>query len=660
MIIAPRLNGREKEFTAFCRWLSKCCMTNSTADVPLDVATAREKVRSLVSDLPNEGEIRLLLACSIVLDMVARGWEVSLRNKRVELLPPSLDAASSVEKKAHVRRGHLLERNTQLQEQSVREFIGRMEQRRLGPRGWHSIFSVMRDGRFLAVELKAGAAALTEDERVQSLRTSISPYVQLVDADAVCEHTGLKLIEIWRYFRHTWVNAYKSLPGRSMPILVRDAAAPNHPVIGIAALGSSMAQQRLRDEWIGWEPDIFLEKLLKNDRRSRDWILRSVERLIDAIYIKDFVRTGLLSNGLIARPNRRIIERLFDAAGEAIQHHRVSPHAASHKANADSEAVDWVAQASTPLFRSKRAKTLAKLLQIRLTLLESGIDRGVSIEAALKSAPFRSALSQLVRMVKAEHVGVDMMDIVVCGAIAPYNVLLGGKLVCLLLASPEVVEFYRERYEGRASVIASSMKGDDVVRKPNLVLLATTSLYGVGSSQYNRLRVPLELVGGQAGERLEYVELGASRGYGSSQFSQVTLTYLGTLLGRLDGQKVNSIFGEGVNPLMRKIRDGLAEIGLPSDELLQHGNRRVVYGVPLARNFREVLLGLDENAKYVLPTRRPRATSDALASFWIKRWLAKRIKNPEVLLEVARHALTYPISHGARVPHQFHDDDLFD
>lgn len=39
------------------------------------------------------------------------------------------------------------------------------------------------------------------------------------------------------------------------------------------------------------------------------------------------------------------------------------------------------------------------------------------------------------------------------------------------------------------------MKGAAVTCPPNLVLLATTSLYGVGSSQYNRLRVPLKELG---------------------------------------------------------------------------------------------------------------------------------------------------------------------
>lgn len=233
---------------------------------------------------------------------------------------------------------------------------------------------------------------------------------------------------------------------------------------------------------------------------------------------------------------------------------------------------------------------------------------------------------------------------------APYNVLLGGKLVCLLLASPEVVEFYRNRYGKQASIIASSMKGEAVVRAPNLVLLATTSLYGVGSSQYNRLRVPLDEVGGKAGQRLEYAELGVSKGYGSYHFSQASVDYLEVFLGRAgDGRKVNSIFGEGVNPLMRKLRDGLAEVGLPSDDLLKHGNARVVYGVQLAENFRAVLLGLDSKPRYFLTLRQPEKSTELLADFWRKRWLVGRISRPGILEEVVKHTLSYPIVHGARV-----------
>ena len=154
--------------------------------------------------------------------------------------------------------------------------------------------------------------------------------------------------------------------------------------------------------------------------------------------------------------------------------------------------MDWRKQASTPLFRSKRARTLALLLGIRIGLKAAGLDgkSAASLKAALANPQGRNTLRHLVRLVKAEHVGVDMMDIIICGAVAPYSVLLGGKLVCLLLTSSELAGFYRERYGEQASIIASSMKGEAVVRPPNLVLLATTSLYGVGSRFSSTALVP--------------------------------------------------------------------------------------------------------------------------------------------------------------------------
>lgn len=440
-------------------------------------------------------------------------------------------------------------------------------------------------------------------------------------------------------------------------LLVRDAAAPFHPVIGIGALGSSMAQQSERDAWIGWDSDTFI-KALEEQPTARwcRWVHSSVDRLLNGIYQKDFMSEGVVERLDIKKPTEEVIRRLLKEAARAAEAHRLYPSAADHKCNTNggtANCADWEKQAQTQLFRAKRAKTLALVLGIRRNLQEAGLMEysSAALRKALGDSRAKNAFRQLVRLVKAEHVGVDMMDITICGAIAPYNLLLGGKLVCLMLTSPEVVQFYRTRYGEQHSIIASSMKGAAVVRPPNLVLLATTSLYGVGSSQYNRIRVPLEAVGGKAGSILEYDELGISRGFGSYHFSKASLDYLETLIPRGDdSRKVNSIFGEGVNPLMRKLRDGLAGVGLPANELLMHGNPRVVYGVPIAENFREVLLGRDVKPKYWLSLKNAKEHSDLLAEFWRKRWLAGRIKRPGVLEAVGKHTLSYPITHGARVP----------
>src|SRR5690606_20669236 len=90
-----------------------------------------------------------------------------------------------------------------------------------------SIFNLMRDGRELADALQSAGASTDV----------IRPYVQIVDS-STCDLTGFKLHDIWRYFRHTWSNAYATVPGRSMPILIRDAATEFHTVIGLAAISS--------------------------------------------------------------------------------------------------------------------------------------------------------------------------------------------------------------------------------------------------------------------------------------------------------------------------------------------------------------------------------------------------------------------------------------
>jgi len=90
-------------------------------------------------------------------------------------------------------------------------------------------------------------------------------------------------------------------------------------------------------------------------------------------------------------------------------------------------------------------------------------------------------------------------------------------------------------------------------------------------------------------------------------------------------------------------------LGLSSDELLNHGGPRLVYGVPLAHNFREYLLGFDARPRYFLPPRRAAAATRQMVRWWAERWLSPRIARDDVLERLGLHTLVRPIRHGARV-----------
>ncbi len=654
--IEPKLSKRKHaDFASFFASVSSEVEKTEHNELPAIIRRFRSTIYASLSVIMPTEELELAFVKSALLDLLGTGWKIRIVERAVQLEAPIEELNDPGAYKNGVRRSHRLEREDQLADSSVREFVRRMESHQLTSKGWHSIFSVMRDGERLAKRLREVLSETDYARQSEFLRAIIDPYLEMVTDDGICSQTGLLLRDIWRYFRYTWVNSYKSLPGRSMSLLVRDRAAPNHPVIGIAALGSSVAQQRVRDIWIGWDQDGILERLTKtpNEEHAR-WLLISLEDLISGIYVKDLLAEGKCTRAEIERPSPGIIERLEDEGRRAISEHHLFPEASAHKASNKKgrTAANWEAQASTSLFRGKRCATLAKLLRIRLIFRNSGLLTGSSTElrTSMASSSVRNAVAQLVRLIKAQRLGIDMMDITVCGAIAPYNILLGGKLICMLLCSSEVVRFYNARYSEHESVIASSMAGRSVVRHPKLVLLGTTSLFGVGSSQYNRVRIPCERVGGQEGERVTYTELGRSEGYGSFHFGELTVSLGDTLLARRgQGRRVNSIFGEGVNPRMRKLREAFDYMHLPSDEILRHRNVRVVYGIALAKNFREVLLGLEDRAHYLIPTSLQLERTKQIADYWRERWLKARIGRPGILETVEQHTLTHPVRHGARV-----------
>ena len=382
------------------------------------------------------------------------------------------------------------------------------------------------------------------------------------------------------------------------------------------------------------------------------WLKKIVDNAIDELFVDDFMEEQLLTSLDVRDPSPEVIAALRRRGEEQRELHHRFARRRELKGPANPDEGHWQARARTHLYRSKRAFSLADLLRARSVLGEH-IGNGPStesVQALLSTSDGRRVIRNVLRKAKADRVGIGMADITVCGAVAPYGEILGGKLVSMLAASPEVIVAYGDRYVDQQSEIASSMSGRPVVRPSHLAFLGTTSLYGVGSSQYNRLRMPAEDLGGRPGEHLEYLELGKSEAYGTSHFSIETVEALVALVQqRRNGQRVNSIFGEGVNPKLRKLREGLDALGLPVDELLQHGRQRIVYGVPLVRNLRNFLIGMDDEPDYLFDLTAPERSTSTIVEWWMKRWLSKRIMNDEVLARIERHTLVRPVRHGARV-----------
>lgn len=598
----------------------------------------------------------VLLAAGLVLsDLAVQGWQLRIRQEQVEICPPRRESEDRTAEKARIRSQELVKRDAQLRQPAVKAFLEQMERNRLFGSKFVSIFSLMRDGRELAAGLRE-ARMHRANGWADALSKVVDPYIDFVKSEAsCCPHTGLRLMDVWRYFRHTWSNQYTSVPGRSMLFLVRDGASVFHPVIGIGAICSPIMQLRERDEWIGWQPDSFVHLVRKNPtEKIARWLEMVLDAAISEIYIADFVEEKILSVGDITSPSQEVIERLQEDGLEQRQAHHRFARQRDHKRPVSNSQEGWEGRARSHLFRSKRALSLATYLNVRRTLFDFG-KKSLSADGLVKLADTprgADAIRKVLRKAKADRVGICVADISVCGAIQPYNAILGGKLVSMLAASPEVAQEYRRRYSNAESEIASAMAGRAIRRPPNLVLIGTTSLYGVGSSQYNRLRIPAEKIGGIEGEELRYFELGKSEAFGTSQYSEETVEALTELAQQsTNGQRINSIFGEGVSPKLRKVRQGLDLLKMPSDILLRHHRHRIVYGTSLVRNLRDFLLGMDSEPEYTVPLDAT-GTTAKIGAWWRERWLRNRIESDVFLQEVERHTLVRPVKHGARAAHQ--------
>jgi hypothetical protein len=357
---------------------------------------------------------------------------------------------------------------------------------------------------------------------------------------------------------------------------------------------------------------------------------------------------------------KQVFAKLHKLAARAREQHYSRAEAGLNKSGGDASkvtAADWQRYARSPLFTSKRAREIAKLLETRNTLQDAydGVSKAKRLEVLLSSATGRSAFLKVVRLARSMTVGTEIADLTVCGAIPPYNALLGGKLVAMLATSPEVVLEYKRRYQSTPSIIASSMAGRAIVRPANLAFVGTTSLYGERPNQYDRTSYPCDIVGGPKDETVRYRYLTSQKrsrtfGIGTFQFGRDTKAAIEKYMSSTtNGLRVNNVFGEGTSPKLRSLRDGLNALGISSDEMLQHGIEKVVYGVTLVWNCARYLLRLDDAPHYLFSLDEAQASTTRIAQHWFERWASSRMGQSETEQKLITHTLVRPIRHGARV-----------
>jgi hypothetical protein len=191
------------------------------------------------------------------------------------------------------------------------------------------------------------------------------------------------------------------------------------------------------------------------------------------------------------------------------------------------------------------------------------------------------------------------MDIYTLGAIPPYSRLLGGKLVALASASNEIRLAYKRKYSDHLTLM------EERKLPARLVALTTTSAYG-RSSIYNRLRY---------NDIVTFQSLGYTEGYGAFHLERLYPKFRAFL----EAQEISTIGGFGKGPRIKwqTMVRALEKIGFNSS-LLRHGVKREIFLVPLIRNLKNYMEGVEKRPHYI------DVTFDELANYWRDRWLIPR------------------------------------
>ena len=170
--------------------------------------------------------------------------------------------------------------------------------------------------------------------------------------------------------------------------------------------------------------------------RTMDALQHSLKQAISELYVKDLnyhrgtkYPTMDKVNGL-----RRLSEELRE---QAIDNKKTG------------QVKSFETEAKEVLFKKKRAAELARLLEAKIIFNAHKQPASADwLRELMGKEEGRKAVNVALVANRKTKIGSNMMEIIVCGGIPPYNELLGGKLVSILACSPQVIRDYTEKYSG--------------------------------------------------------------------------------------------------------------------------------------------------------------------------------------------------------------------
>ena len=177
-----------------------------------DIFTVASGEPHLLSYIEEETPIKERVTLLLVRDLLRLGWCMKSNSKKsLELIPPKQYGKNIVKAAMAYSRNEVIERNS----------------------NW-----INKHIELARTNLSSG---------IDVLKSEVCPRIEVCETQT--QH------DLFRIFRYYWSSPSSDYVGRRIRLLIRDDGIKDSPIIGIAALGSSIIHIPDRDRWIGWDKE---------------------------------------------------------------------------------------------------------------------------------------------------------------------------------------------------------------------------------------------------------------------------------------------------------------------------------------------------------------------------------------------------------------------